>query len=121
MGNELAVSGIMETDPAEVADAVVIVMPPLDKKDLGGKDATLCNLNQWALAQIETDLINLWERGLGHLPVVIMEQILGAMDDQQCKDYWGGKDCKTAYRKSIFAQSFFFEKGSCLMRWHKYD
>lgn len=115
--NEVVASGNMETDRVGVADAVVVVIPPLHVSELDDGSASLCFLNQWAIGAIEEDLLNLFDldSGLQGKPVIIMEQVQGLINDDECGEVWNGEDCEDGFRKSFFSQNFKFESGNCLL------
>merc|ERR1711879_1117427 len=113
----------METDRVGVADAVVVVIPPLHVSELDDGSASLCFLNQWAIGAIEEDILNLFDldSGLQGKPVIIMEQVQGLINDDECGEIWNGEDCEEGFRKSFFSQNFKFESGNCLVVFEEKD
>merc|ERR1711937_324163 len=93
-------------------------MPPLHASELDDGQASLCFLNKRAIAAIEEDLLKAMQLDGGALagkPVIIMEQVQGALTDDECQTWWEGADCEEGFRKKFFAQNFKFESGNCLL------
>merc|ERR1711870_98636 len=85
--------------------------------ELDDGSASLCFLNQWAIGAIEEDLLNIFDldSGLQCKSVIIMEQVQGLINDDECGEVWNGEDCEDGFRKSFFSQNFEFESGNCLL------
>jgi len=109
--NEAVATGNIDTDAVNMADAIGIVLPAMSGVD----NPSLCYLTKWAVDLLENDLLTYWNKGYGHLPVVIMSQVAGTIPQEFCDNYWGGTDCDAGFKKDIFAQNFIFPTGgNCL-------
>lgn len=50
----------------------------------------------------------------GYVPVILLGQTRGMPSQNECDEYWNGKQCQEGYYKHFFAQTYEFGDGSCL-------
>lgn len=93
----------------DMVDAIVIRLPLSEKHG-----TTLCDYRKRAQFNVQTSLAKIHKMGFQSLPVVVLEQAKGMPNRTECNTMWGGIECINGYRKEIFAQTHFFDDGSCL-------
>lgn len=100
----------------DVADAIIIILPPMDSSGSAGYSFSLCDLSTHALDVLLADLQDAHSKGWGIKPVLIMEQTSG-MEADDCAIYWDDtkSTCGDGYRKGVFSQNYYFSDGSCLL------
>jgi hypothetical protein len=99
-----------DVQDSKMIDAVIIELPLV----YGTNEMmpSIEDLDEDKLLDLKTKLENFEDL---HLPVLVLEQKKGMIDEDECASLWEGRLCGDGYRKEFVPHTFTFKDGSCLI------
>jgi hypothetical protein len=99
-----------DVQDSKMIDAVIIELPLV----YGTNEMmpSIEDLDEDKLLDLKTKLENFEDL---RLPVLVLEQKKGMIDEDECASLWEGRLCGDGYRKEFVPHTFTFKDGSCLI------